>query len=105
MDATDLLPHQVRGGLFVFQTDVIQQLRIEHDGLPELDSPRLGVRLGIVRGELGVEADRVGPFGLAGVVNDVFNRQNNKYISVYSRPLVSNIAANYCCPSGAGTRY
>ena len=47
---------------------------------------------------LGAEADSPGPFGATGVVNDVFNRNNNKYISVYSRPLVSNIAVNYVAP-------
>ena len=46
----------------------------------------------------GTESDSVGPFGVAGVVNDVFNRQQNKYLSFYSRPLVSNFAANYTVP-------
>jgi len=54
---------------------------------------------------LGVEADSVGPFGAAGVVNDVFNRPNNKYISVYSRPQVSNIALNYTLPKGGKNKY
>jgi hypothetical protein len=33
------------------------------------------------------------------VVNDVFNRKNDKYISSFSRPLVSVLAANYRLPS------
>ena len=44
---------------------------------------------------IGTESDSVGPFGVAGAVNDVFNRSQNKYISAYSRPLVSNISVNY----------
>jgi len=54
---------------------------------------------------LGVEADSVGPFGASGVVNDVFNRQNNKYISIYSRPQVSNIAVNYTLPRWGTNKY
>jgi hypothetical protein len=46
----------------------------------------------------GVEADSVGPFGVAGQENDVFNRSQNKYISAYSRPLVSNINFSYTVP-------
>jgi len=33
-----------------------------------------------------------------GVVNDVFNRQNSKYISQFDQPLVSFIAVNYLVP-------
>jgi hypothetical protein len=52
---------------------------------------------------LGTESDSVGPFGVAGAVNDIFNRGQNKYISAYSRPLVSNISANYTVPAwGSG---
>jgi hypothetical protein len=46
----------------------------------------------------GVEADSVGPFGAAAQVNDVFNRAQNKYLSTYSRPLVSNINFSYTVP-------
>jgi hypothetical protein len=46
----------------------------------------------------GVEADSAGPFGAAAQVNDVFNRAQNKYLSVYSRPLVSNINFSYTIP-------
>jgi hypothetical protein len=48
---------------------------------------------------MGSESDSVGPFGVAGAVNDVFNRAQDKYLSAYSRPLVSNIAANYTTPA------
>jgi hypothetical protein len=46
----------------------------------------------------GVESDSVGPFGAAAQVNDVFNRAQNKYLSTYSRPLVSNINFSYTVP-------
>jgi hypothetical protein len=46
----------------------------------------------------GIEADSVGPFGAAAQVNDVFNRAQNKYLSLYSRPLVSNINFSYTVP-------
>ncbi|MCU1335206.1 MAG: Cna B-type protein [Bryobacterales bacterium] len=46
----------------------------------------------------GVESDSAGPFGVAAQENDIFNRAQNKYISAYSRPLVSNIAFNYTVP-------
>jgi hypothetical protein len=46
----------------------------------------------------GVEADGAGPFGAAPQTNDVFNRSLNKYLSVYSRPLVSNINFSYTIP-------
>src|SRR6266699_1813170 len=43
----------------------------------------------------GVESDANGSLSPMASVNDVFNRRNNKYLSGYSRPLVSGIAANY----------
>src|ERR1035438_4991872 len=43
-----LLANQVRSVPLVFQADVIQQFRIEHDGLSEVYRPRLGIRFGIV---------------------------------------------------------
>lgn len=46
----------------------------------------------------GAEADSVGPFGVAALVNDVFNRKLDKYVSEYSRPLVSNIGLSYTLP-------
>jgi hypothetical protein len=46
----------------------------------------------------GVESDSVGPFGAAAQENDVFNRAQNKYLSLYSRPLVSNINFSYTSP-------
>jgi hypothetical protein len=44
-------------------------------------------------------------FGRAetGQINDVFNRAQHKYLSVYSRPLVSNINFSYTVP-GWGTQ-
>ena len=48
--------------------------------------------------ENGVEADGAGPFGAAAQENDVFNRAQNKYISTYSRPFVSNINFSYTVP-------
>jgi hypothetical protein len=36
--------------------------------------------------------------GIEGQENDVFNRGQNKYLSVYDRPLVSNININYIVP-------
>jgi hypothetical protein len=33
------------------------------------------------------------------VINDVFNRKNNKYLSVYDTPYNFNIAANYTTPT------
>jgi len=44
---------------------------------------------------LGVEADQA---GLAAQVNDIYNRQINKYLSGYSKPFVSLLAINYTVP-------
>jgi hypothetical protein len=52
----------------------------------------------------GVESDSVGPFGAAAQVNDVFNRDQNKYLSLYSRPLVSNINFSYTVPKFGGNK-
>ena len=48
---------------------------------------------------LGAESNVIpGSLGNS-VFNDVFNREENKYISQYSRPFVFNLAANYEIPS------
>jgi hypothetical protein len=36
------------------------------------------------------------------VVNDVFNRNNNKYLSVYDRPFMFNVSATYTTPGLSG---
>jgi len=43
--------------------------------------------------------------GIAAAVNDVFNRQNNKYISGYSRPFVSVLALNYKLPGWGRNKF
>jgi hypothetical protein len=54
-----LLPDHVRHIFFVFQANVIQQLRIEHDEMLQLDCPRLGVRFRIVDGGLDFKMPKV----------------------------------------------
>jgi hypothetical protein len=56
--------------------------------------------------ELVMGAERVGVTGggNAGVVNDVFNRAVNKYISQYSRPFVSLTSVNYTVPKLGGNK-
>lgn len=51
---------------------------------------------------IGAESDAS---GIAASVNDVFNRGQNKYISGYSRPFVSVLAANYTTPKLARNRW
>ena len=46
---------------------------------------------------IGAESDS--PAGNTGQVNDVFNRQVNKDLSVYDQPLVSALAVNYTTPN------
>ena len=46
----------MRQVLFVFETNVIQQVGIQLQDLVHLDGPGLGVRLGIVHGELDFQA-------------------------------------------------
>ncbi|MEP6961498.1 MAG: TonB-dependent receptor, partial [Acidobacteriota bacterium] len=53
---------------------------------------------------LGADSDSAG-LGGSGAVNDVFNRNINKQISSFSRPLVSVIAANYRLPALGGNKY
>ena len=48
---TRLPTKQVRDVPFVFQTNIIQQVRIQHDDLRHLDSPRPGIGLRIVNGQ------------------------------------------------------
>jgi hypothetical protein len=48
--------------------------------------------------QMGAESDSVGPGGVGAVVNDVFNRGINKYLSGQSRPLVSVLSLNYRTP-------
>ena len=52
---------------------------------------------------IGAESDS--PAGNTGVVNDVFNRQNNKVISAYDQPMVSALAANYTVPKWGTNKY
>jgi hypothetical protein len=54
-----LLPHQMPRVLFVFKTRIIQQIRVGHQIQLQLDSPGLGVRLGIVDGDVGFHASEV----------------------------------------------
>jgi hypothetical protein len=49
---------------------------------------------------IGAESDTGG-----GQVNDVFNRQSNKFLSSFSRPHVSVLAINYSVPKIKGNRY
>ncbi|MEO5925725.1 MAG: TonB-dependent receptor, partial [Bryobacteraceae bacterium] len=53
---------------------------------------------------LGADSDSAG-LGGSGAVNDVFNRNTNKQISSFSRPLVSVIAVNYRLPALGGNKY
>ena len=53
---------------------------------------------------LGANSDVAGAGG-AGPINDVFNYNQNKSISSFSRPLVSVIAANYRLPKWGKNRY
>ena len=46
--------------------------------------------------DIGAESDS--PGGSGGQVNDAFNRDVNKYLSVYDRPLISSFAVNYTTP-------
>jgi hypothetical protein len=48
--------------------------------------------------QLGAEADAVGAGGVGAVVNDVFNRSTNKYLSGYSQPFTFITAVNYTLP-------
>ena len=47
---------------------------------------------------MGAESEGTG----GGVVNDVFNRQNSKYLSQFDQPLVSFLAVNYVVPKFGG---
>jgi hypothetical protein len=55
--------------------------------------------------DTGVEIGEPNP-GTAGnaVVNDVFNRKNNKYLSQYDQPFLFNISATYVTPKINGNR-
>jgi hypothetical protein len=52
--------------------------------------------------DIGAESDS--PAGSTGQVNNVFNRQVNKYLSVYDQPFVSTLALNYTLPKLNTTR-
>ena len=54
--------------------------------------------------QMGVESDSVGPGGVSAVVNDVFNRQINKYISGQSRPLSAVASVDYRLPKMGGNK-
>src|SRR5262245_54026911 len=54
-----LLPDEVNQALFVLQANVIEQLRVEHDGMMQRDGPRRGVGLGIVDRDFDVEPAEV----------------------------------------------
>jgi hypothetical protein len=47
---------------------------------------------------MGAEGNVIAGATGGAVVNDVFNRQNNKYISQYNRPFVFSLSANYEIP-------
>lgn len=49
----------MREVLLVFETDVIQQLRIEHDHLVECDRPRLRVHLWIIDRDVNLQASEI----------------------------------------------
>ncbi|MBZ5578286.1 MAG: TonB-dependent receptor [Acidobacteriia bacterium] len=55
--------------------------------------------------DAGVEIGEPNP-GTTGnaVVNDVFNRKNNKYLSLYDQPLLFNVSATYVTPKIGGNR-
>jgi hypothetical protein len=55
--------------------------------------------------ELTIGAESDSPAGVTGQVNDVFNRNQNKYISAYSRPLVSTIVGTYTVPKWGKNKY
>ncbi len=52
---------------------------------------------------LGVESDPPGPGAPPAAINDVFNREANKTISGYSRPLTSILSVNYTTPKFAAS--
>src|SRR6185295_6183490 len=54
---------------------------------------------------LGTEIGEPNP-GTTGnaVANDIFNRQTNKYISIYDQPLVFNFSATYTTPTLGGNK-
>jgi hypothetical protein len=54
---------------------------------------------------MGVEGDPPGFGAPVASINDVFQRGLNKYISGYSRPIVSVLAANYTLPGWGGNRW
>jgi hypothetical protein len=53
---------------------------------------------------MGAESNVIPGTTGSGVVNDVFNRSINKYISQFNRPIVFNIAINYETPRLAGNK-
>jgi hypothetical protein len=55
---------------------------------------------------LGSEIGEPNPGSTGGAVfNDVFNRAQNKYISIYDQPLMFNISLNYTTPGIRGNRW
>ena len=54
--------------------------------------------------QLATESDTVGPGGVGAVVNDVFNRGTNKYISGQEQPFTSVTAINYKLPGWASNK-
>jgi len=48
---------------------------------------------------IGAESNVIAGSTGGAVINDVFNRPQNKYISQYNRPFVYNLAANYTLPT------
>jgi hypothetical protein len=54
---------------------------------------------------LGAEIGEPNPGSFGGAqVNDVFNRNTNKYLSIYDQPLVFNISATYTTPKMGGNK-
>jgi hypothetical protein len=52
---------------------------------------------------VGAESEGTGGNTSSGLVNDVFNRQNAKYLSQFDQPLVSFISVNYTVPKFGGS--
>src|SRR5207248_4048926 len=54
---------------------------------------------------LGSEIGEPNPGTTGGaVVNDVFNRNNNRYISIYDQPFSFNLSASYTTPKLSGNK-
>src|SRR5262249_47205701 len=54
---------------------------------------------------MGTETEAAGTLSPTVAVNDVFNRQLNKYISGYSQPFLNVLAANYTLPNWGSNKW